>query len=66
MKNIFIPAFTLLLWSIAGHAQSSLRHWYSHPANTWEECIPLGNGRLGAMPDGGVLKENIVLNDITN
>ena len=34
-------------------------------AQIWEECFPLGNGHLGMMPDGGVDKENIVLNDIT-
>lgn len=27
--------------------------------------MPLGNGRLGMMPDGGVVQETIVLNDIT-
>ncbi len=31
----------------------------------WEETLPLGNGRLGMMPDGGVEQETIVLNDIT-
>lgn len=35
------------------------------PAQIWEECYPLGNGHLGMMPDGGVEKETIVLNDIT-
>ena len=35
------------------------------PAEIWEECFPLGNGHLGMMPDGGIDKENIVLNDIT-
>ena len=35
------------------------------PAQIWEECYPLGNGHLGMMPDGGIDKENIVLNDIT-
>ena len=35
------------------------------PAQLWEECFPLGNGHLGMMPDGGVEKETIVLNDIT-
>lgn len=39
--------------------------WYDSPAGRWEATLPLGNGRLGMMPDGGVLKENIVLNDIT-
>lgn len=42
-----------------------LRLWYDKPAGQWEETLPLGNGRLGMMPDGGVGKENIVLNDIT-
>lgn len=45
--------------------QAPLRVWYDKPARAWEECVPLGNGRLGAMPDGGVQKESITLNDIT-
>ncbi len=43
----------------------ALKLWYDKPASQWEETLPLGNGRLGMMPDGGVGKENIVLNDIT-
>lgn len=39
--------------------------WYDSPASIWEETLPLGNGRLGMMPDGGVGKETIVLNDIS-
>lgn len=39
--------------------------WYDTPARMWEEALPLGNGRLGMMPDGGVFEENITLNDIT-
>ena len=42
-----------------------LKLWYNKPASRWEETLPLGNGRLGMMPDGGVDQENIVLNDIT-
>lgn len=38
---------------------------YDQPAKVWEETLPLGNGRLGMMPDGGVQTEKIVLNDIT-
>ena len=37
----------------------------TQPAQIWEECFPLGNGHLGMMPDGGIEKETIVLNDIT-
>ncbi|TWI95257.1 alpha-L-fucosidase 2 [Mucilaginibacter frigoritolerans] len=45
--------------------QQPLKLWYDKPAQVWEETLPLGNGRLGMMPDGGVASENIVLNDIT-
>lgn len=38
---------------------------YYSPAGEWEETLPLGNGRIGMMPDGGIDKELIVLNDIT-
>ena len=38
---------------------------HTAPAQIWEECFPLGNGHLGMMPDGGIEKETIVLNDIT-
>ncbi|HEY8954435.1 glycoside hydrolase family 95 protein [Chitinophaga sp.] len=45
--------------------QSPLRLWYNRPAKVWEETVPLGNGRLGMTPDGGINQEKIVLNDIT-
>ncbi len=45
--------------------RSNLRLWYDHPAKAWEETLPLGNGRLGMMPDGQIDHETIVLNDIT-
>jgi len=45
--------------------QAPLKLWYAQPARQWEETLPLGNGRLGMMPDGGIVKETIVLNDIT-
>lgn len=57
-SSLLIPVFCLA-------QQKPLRLWYSKPAQTWEETLPLGNGRLGMMPDGGVNQENIVLNDIT-
>lgn len=39
--------------------------WYSSPATTWEERLPVGNGRLGMMPDGGVETEHIIINEIS-
>ncbi|EMI58185.1 glycoside hydrolase family 95 protein [Rhodopirellula sallentina] len=37
--------------------------WYNRPAKFWEEALPLGNGRLGAMVYGGVSSELIQLNE---
>jgi alpha-L-fucosidase 2 len=45
--------------------QRNLKLFFKQPASQWEETLPLGNGRLGMMPDGGIVKEKIVLNDIT-
>ena len=39
--------------------------WYDSPALAWEETLPLGNGRLGMMPYGGVHEESIILNEIS-
>lgn len=39
--------------------------WYDEPAGIWEETLPIGNGRLGMMPDGGISEERIVLNEIS-
>jgi alpha-L-fucosidase 2 len=36
--------------------------WYDKPAAKWEEALPVGNGRLGAMVFGGVLEEHFQLN----
>ncbi len=39
--------------------------YFTEPASLWEETLPLGNGRLGMMPDGGLEHEHIVLNEIS-
>jgi alpha-L-fucosidase 2 len=39
--------------------------WYRQPAATWEEALPVGNGRLGAMVFGGAAREQIQLNENT-
>ena len=36
---------------------------YKIPAENWEEALPLGNGRLGAMVFGGTSAERIALNE---
>jgi len=39
--------------------------FYTHPAREWNEALPLGNGRLGAMMFGNVVSERIQLNENT-
>ena len=37
--------------------------WYNQPASTWEEALPIGNGRLGAMIFGHPFQECIQVNE---
>ena len=39
--------------------------WYSSPATSWLEALPLGNSHLGAMVYGGTFTEEIQLNEET-
>ncbi|HEU5168840.1 MAG TPA: glycoside hydrolase family 95 protein [Chitinophagaceae bacterium] len=43
----------------------NLKLWYSKPATIWEEALPLGNAKTGAMVFGGIAKERFQLNDNT-
>ncbi|MDR1780591.1 MAG: glycoside hydrolase family 95 protein [Tannerella sp.] len=45
--------------------RTPLSYHFDAPAKLWEETLPLGNGRIGLMPDGGVDEENYVLNEIS-
>lgn len=41
----------------------SRRLWYKQPAGEWNEALPIGSGKLGAMIFGGVAEEKIQLNE---
>ncbi|RYZ31617.1 MAG: glycoside hydrolase family 95 protein, partial [Sphingobacteriales bacterium] len=52
--------------SIMSQVGQSLKLWYRQPAgDTWENALPVGNGRLGAMVYGNVGTETIQLNEHT-
>lgn len=56
----------LVLVAFAGVTNSyaqSLTLWYDKPAVAWEEALPVGNGRLGAMVFGGTSVEHFQLNE---
>jgi alpha-L-fucosidase 2 len=69
MKTNYLLVTLLLL--MAGCSLSEQRqrnssaYFFDSPAAIWEATFPLGNGRLGMMPDGGIERESIVLNEIS-
>ena len=48
-----------------GDRHDDLKLWYTRPAETWVEALPVGNGRMGAMVFGGVATEHLQLNEDT-
>lgn len=58
--------FSLILVScslLLVNAKNENQLWYRYPAKDWNEALPIGNGRLGAMVFGGVQEERIQLNE---
>jgi alpha-L-fucosidase 2 len=43
--------------------RSELKLWYTHPAAQWDQALPVGNGRLGAMVFGSATRERLALNE---
>ena len=66
MKRIYTVLFLLLATYGFSQEREKLKLWYNQPSgNTWENALPIGNGRLGAMIYGNVEKEIIQLNEHT-
>ena len=66
MKKLF--AILFLFAKTVGFSQdkTSLKLWYNKPSGErWENALPIGNGRLGAMVYGNVDTEKIQLNENT-
>ncbi|HZK03501.1 MAG TPA: glycoside hydrolase family 95 protein [Bacteroidaceae bacterium] len=57
--------FTTLLFAGFSLSAQSLKLTYDEPAKIWEEAMPLGNSRLGAMVYGIPHREEIQLNEET-
>ncbi|MCT4586776.1 MAG: glycoside hydrolase family 95 protein [Carboxylicivirga sp.] len=68
LKNLPLVCLLLLvtgLFSCQQTPEKASDHvlWYKQPAKNWNEALPVGNGRLGAMVFGNSSNERIQLNE---
>jgi alpha-L-fucosidase 2 len=68
VKKVYL--LILLISSSVCYAQTkkldaTWKLWYNKPAANWNEALPVGNGRLGAMVFGNPAKEQLQLNEET-
>lgn len=69
MKSRHLCIFFLLTSFVSSKANGTFHPehtlYYERPASAWEERLPVGNGRMGMMPDGNPDEEHIILNEIS-
>ncbi|MDC6387452.1 glycoside hydrolase family 95 protein [Maribacter sp. PR1] len=66
MKRLFYFVIFFIPFMLLGQEPSNLKLWYDEPSGeTWENAIPIGNGRIGTMVYGNVPKEIFQLNEHT-
>lgn len=72
-ENVFIQRSIIQVAIVLGFILNSCSKtepsrqiiWFDEPAGYFEEALPLGNGRIGAMVYGGVEQEHFLLNEGT-
>jgi alpha-L-fucosidase 2 len=50
VKALFLSTFSTLVFS--QNPQKDYKLWYKQPATSWNEALPIGNGKLAAMVFG--------------
>ena len=66
VKVFFSVLFLLTVTICFSQSEPNLKLWYKTPSGRiWENALPIGNGRLGAMIYGNTEKETIQLNEHT-
>jgi alpha-L-fucosidase 2 len=66
MKKLFFIYLLFVNTICFSQTRQGLKLWYKQPSGKiWENALPIGNGRLGAMIYGNVDKEIIQLNEHT-
>jgi alpha-L-fucosidase 2 len=67
MKQLLLSTFlACTVFTIQAQEHSPFKLWYDKPSgSTWENALPVGNGRLGAMVYGNVTDDILQLNEAT-
>ncbi len=65
-RPVIVIALSVLFTTLAAQTKQNLKLWYTKPSGkVWENALPIGNGRLGAMVYGNVETETVQLNEHT-
>jgi len=64
-SKITAICFGVVSFATTAQTKCELKLWYDKPATIWNEALPLGNGRLGAMVFGDPAVERLQLNEET-
>ncbi len=65
VSRVCLGAAALMSCVVPQVIANDLKLWYAQPAVKWEEALPVGSGRLGAMVFGGTAAERIQFNEDT-
>jgi len=66
LSHVTASVFLFFIFAASSPAQnipSRYKIWFSKPAESWNEALPVGNGKLGAMIFGGITTERLQLNE---
>ncbi|NMC37701.1 MAG: glycoside hydrolase family 95 protein [Bacteroidales bacterium] len=63
MERLFFPVILAVFLSGCTKVHNSPCLWYDKPAADWNEALPVGNGRIGAMIFGDPADECIQINE---
>ncbi len=67
MVSFFLISGLLLINGCSSSSHDTISNhltlWYKQPAKDWNEALPVGNGRLGAMVFGDPVSERIQINE---
>lgn len=61
----YVISFAVAASVHAAAGSEDFRLWYAKPAAQWNEALPVGNGRMGAMVFGGMTTERVQFNEQT-